>query len=269
MSNWRPRYLVVLTAILAALTACGGSDSDDGGGGSDTTVGGGGGGDIVIGGDLELPDDFPSDFYVPDSVTITSFTGSKDAPSMSLGGTYEGDAAAVVADMVSGLQAAGYELLSQDEDITVFIRDGLGRIRIRAREFLGEPTLTVDVDNWTDAQIAELRALFAEEIITSGSATATYGGETISANGECRSQGDSRWFFAEDISISLQLDANLPGGVYADVTTADGAVYTIDNTASSRTEVSATGFSASGKMVELYNEDAGTIDFTIEATCNA
>ncbi len=266
MSRWRPQSLVVLAVLVGALTACGGGgDADDGGG----TTASPGGGDLVIGGDLELPDDFPSDFYIPDSVTITSFTGSADAPMMSLGGTYEGDAAAVVADMSNGLQAAGYELLSQDDDITVFIKDGLGRIRIRAREFLGEPTLTVDVDNWTDDQIAELRELFAAEITTTGSATATYGGDTMSATGECTIKGETRWFFADDVSITLQLDPNLPGRVYADITTADGIVYTIDTTASSRTETSATGFSASGKMVEFNNESAGTIDFTIEATCDA
>lgn len=269
MSKWRPHSLIGFIAFIAVLAACGGGD--DSGGGVDTTAGrsGGDGGGIVIGGDLELPDDFPSDFYIPDSVTLRSFSGSADSPTMELSGRYEGEAADVVADMTSGLQAAGYELLTQDEDITVFIRDGLGRIRIRAREFLGEPTLTVDVDNWTDEQIAELRALFAEEVVTSGSATATYGGETISANGQCTVMGDSRSFFAEDVSIVLQLDVNLPGGVYADITTDSGTVYTIDNNESSRTETSSSGFSASGKMVEFNNEGSGAIDFIIEATCGA
>lgn len=263
----RPKLTVIVLALMAVLSACGGGDSSDGSGGDTTASPREGDGEIVVGGDLGLPDYFPSDFYLPESVTVDSVSESPATDMMSLSGSYTGDADAVVADMVSGLRSAGYELLSQDDDFTVFIKDGVGRIRIRAREFLGEPTLTVDIDTWTDDQIAELRELFVEDISTTGQATATYGNQTISAVGVCTIKGETRWFFADDVSITLQLDPTLPGRVYADITTADGVVYTLDSSAGNRTEVSATGFSATGQMVEFNNEGAGSIDFTIEATC--
>ncbi len=257
----------LLLAFALLLAACGGGDSSDGGGG-DGGGSGNGDGELVVGGDLGLPDYFPSDFYVPDSVTIRGVSENPAANTMSLTGRYDGDGDAVRADMVSGLQAAGYELLVDDEDISVFIKDGVGRIRIRAREFLSQPTLTVDIDTWTDEQIAELRDISAEEVVVAGSATATYGGETLEAVGECYLKGPKRQFFAENYEFSLQIDETRdPVYVYADITPPDGRGLTLDESAGADWESSPTRMKASGEMYDYTDESADNIDFTIEVTC--
>lgn len=271
------RVLVVGMLVVAA--ACGGgsdnSDGDDSGGfgldrddGGDDTENGDGGGDISIGSDL--PDYFPSDFYLPDDLTVGGVSRAGDA--ISLTGTFEdrdvGDIEAIEADMVAGLEAAGYELLS-NEDFPVFVKNGVGRVRVRASEFLDELTLSVDIDIWTDEQIDELRALFAEEVVVSGRATVDVDGVTHDAEGECQLSGASRWFFAEDGSITIQIDEQSdPPYVYADVVTADGVVFSTEPDADLDYESSDSELSASGDMVELYNDDAGPVTFSATATCN-
>ena len=189
---------------------------------------------------------------------------------MALSGTFEeGDPAAIQADVISGMQAAGYEYLPTDGDIAVFIKNGVGRVRVRASELLGDLTLSIDIDSWTDTQLDELRALNAEEVIVPGSATAEVGGETFEADGECTLKGPNRSFFADDVSITLQIDETQdPAFVYADVTTADGRVYLTEFDAQLDFASSTTQLSASGDMVEYYNEGAGTLPFSVSVTCN-
>lgn len=271
------RVLVVGMLVVAA--ACGGgsdsSDGDDSGGfgldrddGGDDTENGDGGGDISIGSDL--PDYFPSDFYLPDDLTVGGVSRAGDA--VSLTGTFEdrdvGDIEAIEADMVAGLEAAGYELLS-NEDFPVFVKNGVGRVRVWASEFLDELTLSVDIDIWTDEQIDELRALFAEEVVVSGRATVDVDGVTYDAEGECQLSGASRWFFAEDGSITIQIDEQSdPPYVYADVVTTDGVVFSTEPDADLDYESSDSELSASGDMIELYNDDAGPVSFSAAATCD-
>lgn len=269
MTIRRHRALITLLGVLFITGACGGSDSSGDNGGL-PTGGGDGDSEIVVGGDLEVPDYFPSDFYFPDGVKITSVSNLPETNMIALGASFEGEADAVRADMRDGLVAAGYELINEDEDFTVFIKNGVGRIRIRARDFLGQPTLTVDIDTWTDEQLDELRVLSAEEIVTTGRATATVGGETIEAEGECRIMGDSRSFLAADVSITLQFNAQPTGLItYADVTTPDGRVFTIDQSIDPQITNSDGTLAASGEMTEFTSEAIERFDFTIEATCDS
>ena len=264
---WRNRtQAVAAVALLLVLAACGGSDEDSSGEASNT---GGGEGEILVGGDLDLPDDFPSDFYLPAGLTIRSISENPSSEMISLSGTFEsGDAAAIQADMVAGLQASGYELLSSD-DIAVFVRNGVGRVRVRTSEFLGELTLSVDIDTWTDEQLDELRALSAEEVVVPGRATAELGDESLEAEGECTLKGSRRFFVADDVSITLQIDETQdPVYVYADVTMPDGRLFIIDATAESPYDSTPERLSASGQMAENYNEAAGTLPFAITATCD-
>ena len=254
-------------ALLLVLAACGGSDENSSGEASNT--GGGDDGEFVVGGDLDLPDYFPSDFYLPAGLTIKSASQNPSSEMISLTGTFEsGDAAAIQADMVAGLQAAGYELLTND-DIAAFIRNGVGRVRVRTSEFLGEITLSVDIDTWTDEQLDELRDLFAEEVVVPGRATAELGDESLEAEGECRLQGSRRSFLSDDVTITLQIDKSQdPVYVHADVTMPDGKLFIIDATAESQYDSTPERLSASGQMAENYNEAAGTLPFAITATCD-
>jgi hypothetical protein len=265
---WRYRIQpVAAVALLLVLAACGGSDENSSGEVSNTR--GGDDGEFLVGGDLDLPDYFPSDFYLPAGLTIKSASQNPSSEVISLSGTFEsGDAAAIQADMVAGLQAAGYELLTND-DIAAFVRNGVGRVRVRTSEFLGELTLSVDIDTWTDEQLDELRDLFAEEVVVAGRATAEFGDESLEAEGECTLRGSSRFFYADDVSITLQIDESQdPVSVYADVTMPDGRVFAIDATADSEYDSTPERLSASGQMTELYNEAAGTLPFAITATCD-
>ncbi|NND01363.1 MAG: hypothetical protein HKN91_01115 [Acidimicrobiia bacterium] len=253
-----------LTFLLIA-AACGGSDTN-GSGGNGVTQAPGGDNQLVLGG--EIPDYFPADFYFPEGISIGGVSRSGDM--ISLSGTFEdGDPEAIQADVVAGLQAAGYELLS-NEDIAAFVKNGVGRVRVRTSDFLGALTMTVDIDTWTDEQLDELRALFVEERVVPGRATAEVGDVRIEAEGECTLMGESRSFYAEDVSITLQINVAPTGTiVYADVTSPDGRVFTIDQGASGAFTNSDSALSASGEMTEFTSEAIERFDFSIQASCDA
>ena len=266
----RRRVGVLILGLSLVGAACGGGSEQGGSGDADgeaqaDTDDGDGGGEISLGDDI--PDYFPSDFYLPDGMTVKGVSRSGEA--ISLTGTFEsGDVEAIQADMVAGLQAAGYELLTNDE-IAAFVKNGVGRVRVRTSEFLGELTVSVDIDTWTDQQLDELRALFVEDTIVSGRATAVVGDDTYEAEGECRLNGQNRSFFADDVSITLQIDETRdPAVVYADVTTPEGIVFLTEYGADLSYESADSQLSASGDMVENYNEAAGTVSFSITATCD-
>ena len=265
--------IALLTAALLMIAACGGSES--GGDDQDGARDGGsaepqGEEELVVGGDLDVPDYFPSDFYLPAGVRIVSVSNSPDTQMIALSGVFdEGDPATIQADVVAGLQAAGYELLGMDE-IAVFVKNGVGRVRVRTSEFLGELTLSVDIDTWDNSQLDELRGLFAEEIVVAGTATAELGGLTLTAPGECRLKGPNRAFTATDFSITMQIDETAePPYVYADITMEDGQGFTIDVASDSDFESSPAMMTLSGKMTEFADRDADAIEFMIEATCEA
>jgi hypothetical protein len=267
-----------LAATSLIVTSCGGGSdeatTDPGGSGGPTTAtdpaeGSGGGSDdggLSLGGDI--PDYFPSDFYLPAGMTVKGVSRAGDT--ISLAGTFEtGDIEAIQADMVAGLQAAGYELLT-DGEIAAFAKNGVGRVRVRTSEFLDELTVSVDIDTWSDAQLDELRALVAEPVTVPGQATAQVGDNTLEAVGECTLQGTKRSFFASDASITLNIDETQdPTFVSADVTTSDGVVLSTENGADIAYESAPERISATGDMVELYNESAGTVSFSITATCDS
>jgi hypothetical protein len=269
VSRRRTRALVLGTVVVVA--SCG-SGSDDGVADSPataptstTSAGNGDGAELSLGDGL--PDDFPSDFYLPAGMTIAG--ASRSGETISLTGTFEsGDIAAIQADMVAGLEAAGYELLT-DGEIAAFVKNGVGRVRVRTSEFLGELTVSVDIDSWSDAQLDELRALFAEAVTVPGRATAQVGDDTFDAEGECRLQGEDRAFFADDVSITIEVDETQdPPNVYADVTTPDGVVFSTQSGADIAYESTTEQISASGEMVELYAEAGGAVSFSITASCD-
>jgi len=265
--------LVLGTVLL--LASCGGGldeGSLDGSGSDASNTPTPPGGDSSDGGELslgdEIPDYFPSDFYLPAGITVEGVRRGGDA--ISLTGTFEsGDVEVIQADVVAGLQAAGYELLTNDE-IAAFVKNGVGRVRVRTSEFLGELTLSVDIDTWSDQQLDELRALFVEAVTVPGRATAQFGDSTLESDGECILQGPDRSFYASDVSITLLIDeAADPSNVYADVTTPDGIVFSTEFGADIAFESSPERLSATGEMVELYNESAGSVSFSITATCES
>lgn len=268
--------IIAIAWLLIAVASCGGSDDSSDGATATTSAQGAttaresGSGGAATGGDYDFPDYFPSDFYLPEGITIEGIHQDPATGAISLTGTFEeGDIATIQADAVAGLEAAGYELLTND-DIAAFVRNGVGRVRVRTSEFLGKLTLSVDIDAWTDEQLDELRALFEEEVIVAGQASAQVGDETLQAVGECNLMGTSRGFYAEDVSITIQIDETQdPAFVYADVTMEDGRVFTLDTTAGPPYESSPEKLSVSGEAVELFNEEAGTIAFTVTATCES
>jgi hypothetical protein len=257
---------IATVGLFLLVASCGGSDD---GGAATTSIGGHAGGTESVGNpDTELPDYVPGDFYLPAGMTIESVTQDPGTGAISLTGTFEsGDAAAIQQDMVAGLQAAGYELLSNDET-AAFVRDGLGRVRVRTATFLDKLTLSVDIDIWTEEQIDELRALFVEEEVVAGQATATVDGEGLEAEGECHLKGPDRSFYATDVSITIEVDeTNDPPYVYADVTMPDGRVFTLDATADAPYESTQQKLSVDGQAVEFNNEAAGKVSFSVTASC--
>jgi hypothetical protein len=267
----RNRVWVVVVLLVVVVAGCGdgsgGDEVGDGVSGTEATSGGDSGG-LVAGG--EIPDFFPSDISLPEGLSVGAVTRDPTTGNMALSGTFEdGDVDSIRADMIAGLEAAGYENLPTSEDIAVFIKNGVGRVRVRVSEFLGELTLSIDIDNWTNEQLDELRALSAEEVVVSGRATAEVGDETLEAEGECTLKGTNRSFLAGDISITLQIDETQdPVYVYADVTRPDGRVFATEFGAELDYDSSPEQLSASGEMVEFNNEGAGTVPFTVTASCD-
>ncbi len=222
------RQVTMVMGLVLVVAACGGTSSDgsgdDDGGRFDVDVPDED--QLLVGGDLDLPEWFPPGFDFTNDLAITSVAGGDVA--MSLSGESEADVETAHAGAVEGLIDSGYELLSNEDNFAVFIRDGVGRVRVRTSPtFDGSATeVSVDIDLWTDEQIEELRILSSPEVTTRGSATAELDGEVFMADGECIIQGRNRLFIADDISISASVDEFAdPPNVYADVTTEDGVVY--------------------------------------------
>lgn len=260
------RTSIVTAAVILLAGACGGSGDDDGGGpgfdlGGDG--GGGAGGDIEVG---DADDVLPPDFYLPDGIVPGMATSSDAAISFS-GIMNSGTIDEIEADMVAGLLDAGYELLS-NEEIPVFAKNGVGRVRVRVREFLDEITVSVDIDRWSDEQLDEMRALLADPVTVPGQAVTDVDGVTYTASGECRLQGNSRLFTSDDGSLTVQIDANQdPPRAYADVTTPDGVIYMTENEADLDHSGSDDELVVSGDMIIYQDEAAGPVAFTATATC--
>lgn len=262
------RRAIWCTALVLVMTACGG----DGGGGGDDIDLDPPDDELVVGGDLELPDWWPPGFEFPDGVEITSVGSVGDTMNLTAD-VPDGDYAAAHQQLVDALAANGYELLSDEDLFTVFIRDGVGRVRVRTSVEGVLAGINVDIDLWTDDQIEELRVLSAPEVTTRGSATAELDGEVVTAEGECTVQGRSRLFIADDISISASVDEFAdPPNVYADVTTDDGLVYYMDiGTERSYDVSSATPpveFTVTGVVIsnDLPGEE---FDLAVAVTCDS
>ncbi len=252
------RSSMFTATVIVLAGACGGS-GDGEGPGFDL----GGGGDIEVGAGEDV---LPSDFYLPDDI-VPGLATSNDATISFTGTMNSGTIDEIEADMVAGLLDAGYELLSNDE-IPVFARNGVGRVRVRVSEFLDSTTVNVDIDRWTDEQLDEMRALLADPVMVPAQAVADVDGVTYTATGECRLQGDNRMFSSGDGSLTVQIDETQdPPRTYADVTTPDGIVYSTEFEADLDYSGSDDELVLSGDMVLYNDEAAGPVSFTATATC--
>ncbi len=259
----RSRWAVVL-AVLLATAACGGDS--DGGGDIDIDAPDD---EVLVGGDLDLPDWWPPGFEFPDDVEISSVAALADTLNLTADVT-NGDFMGAHRETVDALVANGYELLSDDELFSVLIRDGVGRVRIRTSEVGLFAGINVDIDLWTDDQIDELRVLSAPEVRTRGVATAMVDGQTFEAAGECINQGREHVFVADDFSISASVDGFAePTYAYADVTT-DDELYFMDVDADRDYEVVAesppVAFTVTGDVVSSTGEE---FELTVEVSCDS
>lgn len=275
------RLIAILAALVLVLAACGQSNGEVDSDGIIDSPGGDGEGEFVVGGDLDVPDWWPVGFDLPDGLAIRQASHDPAGQKMTLSGVVEGgNAAAIQEAMIADLQASGYEFLTDAEGLAVFIRDGVGRVRVKVAD---EQTssgsaakLSVDIDLWNDSQVEELRLLFAEEVVSRGTATAVVDGTTLEAEGECRLKGRNYTFAADDISIFIEMDSSTdPITIYADITTSrdgESVVYVVDTELEPRAEVTSetapVSFSAAIKMYDYNVADAPRVDVLIEANCS-
>ena len=123
------RKLLWMILLLLAVAACGGGDegADDNGGNTPTPEANNGdsgsddeGGSLSLGGDI--PDFFPSDFYLPEGLNVRGVSENPAADMISLTGIFEsGDAAEIHAEAV-----AGFSFLTRFDSISkgvVALRD--------------------------------------------------------------------------------------------------------------------------------------------------
>ena len=252
------RTSFVTAAVILLAGACGGS-----GDGDEPGFDLGGGGDVEIGNSEDV---LPSDFYLPDDI-VPGLATSNDATISFTGTMNSGTIDEIEADMVAGLLDAGYELVS-NEEIPVFAKNGVGRVRVRVSEFLDATTVNVDIDRWTDEQLDEMRALLADPVMVPAQAVADVDGVTYAATGECRLQGNNRMFSSDDGSLTVQIDETQdPPRTYADVTTPDGIVYSTEFEADLDYSGSDDELVLSGDMVVFNDEATGPVEFTATATC--
>lgn len=200
------------------LVACGGDDSSGGNG----TV------DIVeVPTDQLNEDDLPAffaDFAFSEDWTLRQVFSNDQQASIS-GRT--SDAPDVVhASVVEQLTAAGYELLSNEDNFAAFIRDGVGRVRVRTSESDSGASVSIDIDRWTDEQIEELRALTAPEVRSPGVATVDVDGYVSEVAGECIVQGRKLIFVADDLSMGANINEFAdPPQAYAEGSDEAGSLY--------------------------------------------
>lgn len=191
------RTFILLLIMAVALVACGGGDSS-----GDGSV------DIV-----EVPTDqldegdlpaFFADFAFTEDWTLRQvFSNDQQA---SISGRTSGAPDVVHASVVEQLIAAGYELLSDEDNFAAFIRDGVGRVRVRTSESDSGANVSIDIDRWTDEQIEELRVLTAAEVRSPGVATVDVDGHVTEVAGECIVQGRDLRFVADDASMGASIN---------------------------------------------------------------
>lgn len=263
------RWVTLMMAMVLMLAACGGDGEGSDGGAIDVDAPDD---ELLVGGDLELPDWWPPGFEFPPGVEISSVGSLGDTMNLTAD-VPSGDYAAAHQQLVETLTANGYELLSDEDLFAVFIRDGVGRVRVRTSEEGLFSGINVDIDLWTDEQIDELRVLTAPEVTTRGSATAELDGDVLMAEGECIVQGRNLRFFADDASITASVDEFAePANVYADVTTEDGIVYFMDFGAERSYDISSAAspveFTVTG--VVISNDVPGDeFDLAVAVTCES
>lgn len=270
------RRLLLVGLLVLVVAACG--DDEPAAVGSDAAAGEDA--SANVGGDLAVPDWFPSPFTLPEGMRVTETFQEPDNQRAGLYGVVDdGDAAAIVETLATGLPADGFERMTDGTDPLVFIKDGVGRVRI----FVGEletpdgpaVDVRVDIDTWTDEQLDELRTTVAEPVETTGRATATIDGTTYAAEGECIIGGRSFSFVSPgDPTVSVSVDQSTdPPTVYADVyVSGDDTVLFVPATDGAMTGSvdSATppfAFSAAGPVVEQNSGD-GPFDAVFGAVCD-
>lgn len=258
----RRRVSIVTVFVLAIASACGGSGDGDG-----APFGPDARSDASSLGGRDVPDGLPSDFYLPADMVPGRFTTSGDGRTSFTGTMETGDVDSVQADMVAGLLDADYELLVND-DIALFVKNGVGQVRVRTSDFLDNVIVSIDIDEYSDEELDELRSLLSDPVVVAATATAEVGGTTHSVTGECRLQGANRIFSSVDGSLTVQIDETLdPPRTYADVATSDGLVFWTEFGADLDYSGSDQELRLSGEMVESSAPDGDSFAFTATATC--
>lgn len=261
-----------LLVLIVLVIACGGDGTDDTGSGPDAVeLDVPSGDDVLVGVDVELPDWFPPGFGFAEDLSLTQvFTNDQ---TMGLSGVTDADIDSTHAQAVASLTADGYELLSDNENFAVFVRNGVGRVRVRTSDtFDGDQTeVVVDIDRWTDAQLDELRVLTAPEVTTAGVASADLDGTTFDLVGECIVQGRNLRFFADGGAAGASVNEFAdPATIDAFVITDDGFLYfmpvdgdreyTIDS-------VSPAVYNVSG-VVSSSDNPENELELSIDVTCD-
>ncbi len=191
------RASILLIITIMVLAACGGGSAD-----RDGSV------DVVeVPTDETTDDDLPgffADFAFSEDWTLRQvFSNDQQA---SITGRTSETPDMVHSSIVEELTAAGYELLSNEDNFAAFIRDGVGRVRVRTSESDSGASVSIDIDRWTDEQIEELRVLSAPEVQSAGVATVNLDGFVSDVPGECIVQGRNLVFVAADPSMSASVN---------------------------------------------------------------
>lgn len=234
----------------------------------------------VVSGDLDVPDWLPSPFTLPERLQIRQVTEDPPSQQASLYGVVrDGDVTEILDLMASGLPADGFERVTDGTEPLVFLKDGVGRVRVYVSQ-LGtsdgeDVELRVDIDTWSDEQIAQFRDDTAEDVRSTGSVVATIDGTTYEVSGECVVGGRTYIFAsADNPSMSVSIDERTdPPSIYADLYDSSGderLLYVPADTGSLAWEVTSptapAAFSVSGEVVQ-QDVDEEPLDAVFDVAC--
>lgn len=232
-------------------------------------------GEAQFGQDLPRPAWVPADFRLPDGLRIEAAVRDDLNRQGSLTGTVDGGAAeSVAAAARSALLAGGYEVLTEAPGFLYVVKEGVGGVTISVSE-AGTAGAHFSATFDFGVDVAEERLRYAEAVVGPGTAMAVVEGRVFEAAGECRVQGHSHGFDAEDASISLQIDTSMtPTYVIATIATfsADEQILysmnsMMEGAGAFEVTTSPTRFSVSGTMNDVLDAAADPLTVSITVDC--
>lgn len=244
---------------------------------------------VTDGLDLPAPDWLPTEFPLPDGLSIRHLNDATDSGTRVMTGFVPGgDLAAIVTALRNDVESDGYEMLLVADGFIprghiVFAALAVDLGLVVEADATPEELPVPDTDGacppaagilvgmrFTEMDPAAARALYAGSSLTLGTATATIGGQDFAATGECLIFDGAHSFGSPDDDIAIDLRVGPEAFGFASVDVVFEAVFALDVAPVSGVEptfgVTADGFFAEGMFIDAFG-DLGIVEGRVDANC--